>query len=151
MKTACSHCTKMCIKLAACWEGGRSETFWSRPVKKASAPAHWGTVIFQLKNPQTEEGTENNTVVVCLLRERKILFTWSVHQHQIATTVRPNIRPGQGRSPVMGSLSTLKESARGRWQVVFGTVTFGIAVIYFSWSPSYQPTFSNPVKKMLVV
>lgn len=70
----------------------------------------------------------------------------------MATTVRPNIRAGQGRSPVMGSLNKLKASARGRWQVVFGTVTFGIAVLYFSRSPSYQPTFSNPkIKKMLVI
>lgn len=33
-KITCSLCTKKCTKLAACQEGGRSEIFWSRPVKR---------------------------------------------------------------------------------------------------------------------
>lgn len=41
-------------------------------------------------------------------------ITWSVHQHQVASTVSPKMRPGQGRSPLTGSRSMWKASGRGR-------------------------------------
>ncbi|KAA8589886.1 hypothetical protein FQN60_013251, partial [Etheostoma spectabile] len=41
---------------------------------------------------------------------------WQHFEHHVASTVRPNSRPGQGRSPDTGSLNRRKASLRGRWQ-----------------------------------
>lgn len=72
-------------------------------------------------------------------------ITWSVHQHQVASTVRPKMRPGQGMSPLTGSRSMWKASGRGRWQVVLGTVALGMACLYRCSRPGYQPTSWKPV------
>ena len=76
-----------------------------------------------------------------------LLETWSVHHAHVASTVSPNTRPGQGRSPVTGSLNMWKASVRGRWHVVLGTVMLGTAFSYWSIRPSYQPTLSKAVRE----
>lgn len=55
-------------------------------------------------------------------------LTWSVHQYQVAMMVRPKVIPVHGRSPVWGSRNMCMASARGRWQVVLGTVLDGMAL-----------------------
>lgn len=68
------------------------------------------------------------------------IITWSVHQHQVASTVSPKTRPGQGMSPLTASQNMWKASGRGRWQVVLGTVALGMACLYCCSRPGYQPT-----------
>lgn len=77
-------------------------------------------------------------------------ITWSVHQHQVARTVSPKMKPGHGMSPFTGSRNMWKASGRGRWQVVLGTVTLGMAWLYRCCRPGYQPTSWKPVGRDMV-
>lgn len=54
-------------------------------------------------------------------------LTWSVHQYQVAMTVRPKVIPVHGRSPVEGSRNMCMASARGTWQVVLEMILDGTA------------------------
>lgn len=47
--------------------------------------------------------------------------TWSLHQTNMAMAVRPNIMPGQGRSPVVAFLHKCRESSLGQAQLQLPT------------------------------
>ena len=67
--------------------------------------------------------------------------TWSAHQYQIELMVSP-IHPGQGRSPVTGSLTRCMASSRGSPQG--GVELVGIARKYSYCKASRPPTSIKP-------
>lgn len=79
-------------------------------------------------------------VDVCVYR-----CTWSEHQYQVANMVRPRVMPGQGRSPVTASLNRCMASWRGRWQVLFGMILLGTAMLYTRSRFPYPPILLKAV------